>query len=322
VVAGAVIADRRHMGIMKSIGFTPGQITAVLVTRVLIPVAIGAAIGIPLGSLAAGPFLQKTAEALGLPALFADGALVDLGVLATCLAVSLAASIWPAARAGRMSAVAAIAIGAGPSTSRGGEVIAGLGRLRLRPALRLGLAMPAARPIRAAMTGLAVLIGVAIVVFVFGLTISLQLVAASLSRVAAVQVVAQTAPGRTGSDMASVIGSATGTARFVAEGQTKVSMPGVASPVSFYAYQGDSAWTGFALISGRWFAGPGEVVAQSHLVDMSGLRIGHSFTATLAGRSQSLTLVGEIFDQTGDDLLLRGSWSDLAQLDPQAAVDR
>ena len=58
-----------------------------------------------------------------------------------------------------------------------------------------------------------------------------------------------------------------------------------------------------------------------HLIDVTGLRIGQTFTASVAGRTDQLTLVGEVFDQTGDDLLLRGSWNDLAALDPRAGLD-
>ncbi len=320
VVAGVVIADRRQMGIMKSIGFTPAQVTAVLVTEVLIPVAVGAVLGIALGTMASRPFLRETADALGLPTVFTDAALVDIGVLGVVVLIALAASILPSTRAGRMSAVSAIALGTGPTGNRGAGTIASLSRLPLRPSLRMGVGSLAARPLRAVMTGLAVLIGVATVVFAVGLTLSLQMVASSLSRDQQAQVYVSTAPD-SATDVASVITSAPGTARFVAEGQTNVAIRGVASPIPFYGYDRDSAWIGYAIISGRWFAAPGEVVAPSHLLDVTGLRIGQSFAATLGGRSEQLTLVGEIFDQTGDDLLLRGAWAEVTGLDPTSVID-
>jgi len=321
VVAGVVIADRRQMGIMKSIGFTPAQVGSVLVAQVLIPVAIGSVVGIPLGTLVSEPFLNETAQALGLPTVFTDATLVYGSVVGLVLVITLAASIWPSIKAGRMSAVSAIAVGTGPSSSRGAGTIARLSRLPLRPPLRLGVAALAARPVRAVMSGVAVLIGVATVVFAVGLTLSLHMVASSLSRDQQVQVDVQTAPDRSGPPLSALISTTPGTSRFVAEGRGQATVPGIPSPIPYYGYDGSSAWIGYAMISGRWFDAPGEVVAPSHLLDVTGLKIGQSFTATFGGESEQLTLVGEIFDQTNDDLLLRGSWSDVSRLDPTATID-
>lgn len=322
VVSGMAIADRRQMGIMKSIGFTPVQVAAVLVVQVLIPMAFGATAGVFLGTLLSQPFLAETAQALGLPTFASDTALVDAGVLALVGLLGLAASLAPATRAGRMSAVSAIAVGTGPGSTRGAGTIVRLSRLRLGAPIRLGLADLAARPVRAAMTGLAVVLGVATVVFAVALTLSLDKVASSLSRAQQVQVNVSTPPDQPAGNVATLIGNAPHTARFVSEGQTKVTVPGIASPIPFYGYQGESGWIGYAMISGRWFAAPAEVVAPSHLMDVTGLRLGQTLTASVNGRAEQLTLVGEIFDQADDNLLLRGNWADLLQLDPKAVIDQ
>jgi putative ABC transport system permease protein len=171
------------------------------------------------------------------------------------------------------------------------------------------------------MTGIAVLIGVATMVFAIGLSLSLHMVASSLGRDQQVQVDVRMAPDRTGPAVPAVIASTQGTSRFVGEGQSNITVPRIASPIPFYGYDGGSGWIGYVTISGRWFSSPGEVVAPSHLLDVTGLRLGQSFTATRGSASEQLTLVGEIFDQSGDDLLLRGSWSDVSRLDPTAAID-
>jgi putative ABC transport system permease protein len=103
-----------------------------------------------------------------------------------------------------------------------------------------------------------------------------------------------------------------GTARFVAEAQVQAVVPGIAEPIPYYAYRGDASWTGYALIAGRWFAGPHEVVAPTKLLAETHLRVGDTFTAHIQGRPVRLLLVGEIFDQQDDDLLLRGGWSTVA----------
>ncbi len=107
------------------------------------------------------------------------------------------------------------------------------------------------------------------------------------------------------------------TAHFVAEAQDQVVVSGIAEPIPFYAYRGDSSWIGYALIAGRWFSRPGEVVAPTKLLRQARLAIGDTMTARLHGNPVRLRIVGEILDQTDGDLLLRGDWATLAA-DPRA----
>jgi hypothetical protein len=62
------------------------------------------------------------------------------------------------------------------------------------------------------------------------------------------------------------------------------------------------------------------VVAPTRLLNQAHLAIGQTIAARLGSRPITLRIVGEVFDQTNDDLLLRGDWSPLtasgAQLQP------
>ena len=67
--------------------------------------------------------------------------------------------------------------------------------------------------------------------------------------------------------------------------------------VPFVGYDGDASWLGYALIEGRWFAGPGEAVAPTNVFTRR--RVSTSATrSTIArdGRTVTVRLVGEIFD--------------------------
>lgn len=99
-------------------------------------------------------------------------------------------------------------------------------------------------------------------------------------------------------------------------GQGEAVVPGIAEPIPHFGYRGDSSWIGYALIAGRWFAAPGEVVAPTNLLSQAHLHIGDTMTARIDGKAVRLRLVGEILDQTGDDLL-RGTWTTLAAADPR-----
>ncbi|HEX6506011.1 MAG TPA: ABC transporter permease [Chloroflexota bacterium] len=334
VVSGIVIAAYRDFGVMKSIGFTPWQVVLVLLAEILVPVLAGCLAGIPIGTLASQPFLQQTAHALSLPSPFTAVLPVDFLVLALVLAVTSLAVLFPAWRAGRMSAVAAITTGTAPSTGRATGLGRKLSNLPLPRAVSLGIGDALARPLRSATTLGAILIGVATVVFALSLHLSLGQVAAHLIRDHYVQVRASRptmqppgggkfGPGGgispavpSDQQVSAAIRNNPGTARFVAEAFDQVTVPGIAEPITYFAYRRPSSWIGYALISGRWFSHPGEVVAPTKLLKQAHLQVGDYFSARLRGRSVRLHLVGEILDEDNGDLLVRGGWATLAAATP------
>ena len=336
IVTGVVIASYREIGIMKSVGFTPGQVMLVLLGQILAPTLAGSLIGVPLGTVASQPFLQQTAHALGLPAPFTAVISVDLFVFAAIGAVAACAALVPARRAGRLSAVGAITMGTAPAAGRGSGLGRTLSQLPLPRPISLGLGDAAARPLRSTTTMGAILIGVATVVFALGLHLSLGQVAGHLIRDKYVQVdVSRPVAGQQGGvktfhfgpplppappvtdrQVTTLLQADPGTARFVAEAQDQVVVPGIAEPIPFYAYRGASDWLGYAMISGRWFSGPDEVVAPTKLLQQARLTVGETITAHLHGQAMRLRIVGEIFDQQNDDLLLRGDWTTLTAVDP------
>src|ERR1019366_4331071 len=153
VVAGAVVAGYRRIGILKSIGFTPGQVVAAYVSLAVIPAILGCLAGVLLGNLLSIPLLSKTANVYGVGVLTVPPWVSGLVPVAVCLLVAVAA-LLPALRAGR---------------------------LQLPRPVTIGLAAPFARPARAAVTLVAILCGAATVTFAVGLSSSLDRVAAALS---------------------------------------------------------------------------------------------------------------------------------------------
>lgn len=322
LVGGAVIAGTRDIGIMKSIGFTPAQVVRVFAGQLLIPAAAGCLLGLPAGVLVSQPFLADTAHAFGLPRTFDVAPAVDLLGLTAILFVVTVTTLLASLRAGRLTAAAAIAAGSSPSDGGGSRLAAMAGRLRLPRAVTLGLGESLAKPIRAAMTVAAILIGVATVSFAFGLHASLSMVAAALTRADQVQVeVYREAVGKSPlpapadqqattlseEQATALIAAQPGTARFVGIGHADVNVPGAGNSVAVFAYRGDASWLGYQLIHGRWFAAPGEAVAPTAFFTRTGHRVGDSMTASLYGQPVSIKLVGEIFDQQGDNMLLRTS---------------
>jgi hypothetical protein len=113
LVSAAVVAAYRRIGVLKSIGFTPLQVTETCLAQIGLPALAGAIIGTILGDrwvlpkLNGGPF-----RALPVPLW------INLAVPAGMLALTGLAALAPASRAGRLSVVAAIAAGLNASLAK------------------------------------------------------------------------------------------------------------------------------------------------------------------------------------------------------------
>lgn len=313
LIGGAVIAGVREIGIMKSVGFTPAQVVSTFAGRTLLPAFVGCAVGLPAGVLVSQPFLSDTAHAFGLPRTFGFAPGPDAAGLAAILLVVVVATLFGSVRAGRMSAAAAIAAGSAPLSAGGSRQARLAGVIPLPRALTLGFGESLAQPARSAMTVAAIVIGVATVTFAAGLHLSLGLVASALTHDQQVQVEVYRAgqskkggpAGATDAETTALIASQPGTARFVAIGHADASVAGAGESVPVFAYRGASSWLGYVMIHGRWFTAPGEAVAPTAFFTRTGTHVGDTISADFYGAPVQLRLVGEIFDQQGDDILLR-----------------
>ncbi|MGH2487896.1 MAG: ABC transporter permease, partial [Ktedonobacterales bacterium] len=174
LVSGAVLTSRRTIGIVRAIGFTPGQVVTSFVGQMLAPALIGCLVGAPLGILGSRPLVSSSADALGLPAPSGLDPIAPLiAVIGGLLIVAIAAAL-PALRAGLLRPVDAIAPMA-PSRRPRRSLLRGLGqRLRLPLPVSLGARDSFARPVRGLLTTMAVVIGVSTLVFAFGVSASFQ----------------------------------------------------------------------------------------------------------------------------------------------------
>jgi putative ABC transport system permease protein len=150
---------------------------------------------------------------------------------------------------------------------------------------------------------------------------SLLRVQGQLDRIAASPVrVELNDPSADPKTIAAAIAAAPGTGRSVGLAGTTANVRGL-GPVPFVGYDGDASWIGYDLIAGRWFAGPGEVVAPTAVFTQTGLGLGDTLQLSSDGHEVTVKLVGEIFDTADRDtnhLVLRGAFADLATLDPGA----
>jgi len=356
VVSGAVVAGYRRIGVLKSIGFTPGQVVTAYTAQVLVSAVVGCIGGVVLGNALAIPVLAQTASVYQVGALHVP-VWVDVTVpLAMCCLVAIAA-VLPALRAGRLSAVQAIATGRAPRSGRGYAAHRLLGRLPLPRPLSIGLAAPFARPARTVMTMTAIGLGATAVTLAVGLTSSLDDVVQGLSHSNAEPIAIQLPGG--GSDIAvhkhcppgyssiktpdgaspcggtgpqpspaaaqravqAALAAQPGTARYVAEANQQVTVAGLSEAASVTAFRGNASWTGYDLITGHWYTGPDQVDVSTHFLTATGHQVGDTVTLEVNGKQVPVKIVGQVFDTRNNGLTVLTDWPTLARAEPGLAPD-
>ncbi|MBO0867028.1 MAG: FtsX-like permease family protein [Micromonosporaceae bacterium] len=325
VVSGAVSAGTARIGVLRSLGCTPGQVVIVYIGQTLVPAIAGAGCGVLAGAGLTLPIVARTQRAYDLPTAATLPAWAWPGTpLAVLLLVGLTAAA-AAARAGRISPVQAIALGRAPRAGRGYRVRRLLAASRLPRPVAFGLGTLAARPARALATLLAVSTGAATVVFAVGLSSSLTRYAGALTRVAAVPVAVRMYARQptTGGAAAvrAVIAAQPGTAHVVGDWHTTAQVGGLDQPVRLTGYQGDATWTGYQLISGRWYAAAGEVVAGSRLLRLTGTGVGDTITIATGTGQVRVRVVGESFDNANQGLSITGDAGTLIALAPRVSTE-
>jgi putative ABC transport system permease protein len=325
VVSGAVVSGYQRIGVLKSIGFTPGQVVAAYAGQIAVPTVVGCVIGTVLGNLMAVPLLSKTANVYGVGSLIVPP-WVDVAVPLTMLVLAGLAAVLPSLRAGRLSAVQAIAAGRAPRQGRGQAAHRLLGRLRLPRPVTMGLAAPFARPARTAMTLVAILLGATAVTFAVGLSTSLNRVIQGLNQdgaqpvqiyPASQNVFAIDAAGQRTVETA--LRAQPGTLHYVAETDDMVTVAGLSQQVDLTAFAGNSSWTGYPLIAGHWFTGPGQVVVPTGFLDVTGKAVGDTVTMTFGSKQVPVRIVGEIFSTRHRGVSMITDWRTVASADPSLA---
>ncbi|MGW3076239.1 ABC transporter permease [Kitasatospora sp. NPDC001132] len=302
VVSGAVVSGYRHIGVLKSIGFTPRQVVTVYLTMVSVPAVAGTVLGTAAGWVAAHPILRAAFSGIvtGTAVIEPAGWLPAATLVSVPLLVVLAALV-PASRAHRLPAARAISAGSTPRNGRGLKVQRRLSGTRLPRAVSLGLGQPFARPARTALTMSAIVLGVVTVTMTTGLSSTLtQLVDHTdghthvnvrTAHFADNKVAPKLTPART----EAMLRAAPGAERVSTRGLVQVGLVGHNQPAFANFYGGDDIVDSKRLnvVDGRPATGPNEIEAGPSFLRQHGLKVGDKLTLSLDGRQLPVTLVGE-----------------------------
>jgi putative ABC transport system permease protein len=107
-IGGRALADRRRIGLLRSVGVTPAGVTGVLVGHYVVVALLAAPFGLLAGRFLAPGLLDDTFGLLGMPRPGAPGLALTAAVLVLVLAAVALACAVPAWRAGRLPPVVAL----------------------------------------------------------------------------------------------------------------------------------------------------------------------------------------------------------------------
>ncbi|MFC6016013.1 FtsX-like permease family protein [Plantactinospora solaniradicis] len=293
VVAGTatarLLARRREIALLQSVGYTTRQIITGLVGESLLLGAVGVLAGWVVGTLLA-PFLQiGLGGALGRPGLRIE----PLSLVGSAALVGLilgAATLLPARRAARQP-VSDVLRNAPPRAVAPARVARLLDRLRLGPAYRYGLGAVLTRPGRSALTAAALAVAVAAIVVGGGFAATMDRLIAEPARAGdpydALVVVDD------GTDPAALAGRIAGTPGATGW-YSQIDRRTTLGDQTFLsrAIGGDPADAGFVVREGRPLRAAGEAIAGYGLLRRFGLQVGDTVAVRAGDTPLTLTIVG------------------------------
>jgi putative ABC transport system permease protein len=329
VVAGAVGAGTRRIGILKALGFTPDQVVRAYVAQALIPAVVGSVVGVIAANVLAVPVLAAADDVYGATSAVAPW--VDVAVVAGVLGVVALTALAGAWRAGRLRPVDALAVGRNLRPGHGRRAALLAARLPLPRPIGIGLARPFARPARAVAMVAAIVFGATAITFAVGLSSSLtQLLVAKDHNTADVVVDGLPSQGKPGPDagpppaphavdtvaVTAAIRARSGTRAYYGMATTQVTVAGLTGSTTAIAFTGDASWGGYQMTQGTWFHGPGEAVVPTPFLIATGTRIGDTITIDDHGTAVRVRIVGEVFDTHNDGMEVLTDAATLPAADP------
>src|SRR5947208_2830556 len=216
---------------------------------------------------------------------------MGLLALAGALVLTGLAAALPAIRAGFLKPIVVLTTATAPRGASGRFLRLAANRLRLPQPIVLGVGEAFARPLRSGLTVLAILLGAATVAVAIGMPRSFQKINDSETSAGNMQVIVTRNDGFPDSDVMRILTAQPETTRVVGLSGVNIDVPGISNPVNTRVFRGDSWHLGYLLVAGRWFDGPGEVLAEKALPGDATPPTGNTLKAVGMSPRQVLVMV-------------------------------
>jgi putative ABC transport system permease protein len=299
VTSGRVLMQRRDIAMLKALGFTPGQVTAMLLAEQTALGVAGTVLGLVAAQVAASPAFVRPAAGIGVTLAPLPASAALLVAAGTILTAGVATAI-PAWRAGRVSPVAAV------QPSPPGGHLSSIARLsllvRLPAALVLGMRDALTRRLPAALTVAGVAIPMAMITIALGCWSTIGAFTADPGKIGLAGALT-VYPG--------ALSDAQTSALIAADRQVSASYPGAQFDTLLPGDNGtfiaramgtSRAPYPFQAVQGRMFGAVDEAVAGQGFLDLMHARVGSWIDPTIDGVPVILHIVGRTIepDNNGD----------------------
>ena len=320
-IGGQIIAQFREIGLLKSIGFTPRQVMALLVIEQLTVGLMAAIIGLGLGLLISPAFTSPIAEVLYTDAPTVNDPLLMLGVVVGIEIAVLIFTIIPAWRGSRADTVQAINVGYQRNLKGASRPAQLAKKLGLPPVVILGVKDVFARPLRTTLT---------VMGLVLSFTVALTAVGAdaTLKHLAENSMYNQGTPAdlfvnrgfipaeTTRQQLANMPAVETYYTEFTAFGWTENNLE---FPIRLRVLSDDYPAFDFGVDSGRMFSAENEAVAGYGLLSTLDAEVGDEITLIIEGKPLHVKVVGGYAEgYNTSHTLLVGLDTYHAQINPDA----
>lgn len=305
-VGGQVLSQLHDLGVMKSIGFTPRQVTMALLLENSAVALSAAIVGAAGGYLLSPLLLRRTADVLGVPPNSAFNPAVLITSVVTVVLIAALFTLIPAWRAGRINTVAALTISPDPRGSGVSRLASLATALRLPRPVVIGVKDLTRRPGRTAMTLLALTLAVVTATFSLGIE-------ATFSKTMDDPTVIGGPPFSVAADRDTVPDDE---ARriFAADPDITGVVPFVHTSGRFenqgfdvWALEGQYASYPWALREGRLAESPGEATISTELARERGWHVGDRVTVFIGdneGTAMDVTVTGIVVSAEGAHMML------------------
>lgn len=313
VIGGIVLSQYREIGLLKAVGFRPGQVTLLFLIEYLGIGLVATVIGLGLGTAIAPYFLRRIGELLGTGSAPAfDPLWFSVILLGVEAAVALFVFL-PARRGGRISTVRAITTGFARVHRRPSRLARLSSRLGLPPSVTLGLKDTFARPLRSCLTiGGLVLTTVIPITMIVGVNSIQHMIAVAVPYDMTVQ------RGFLSDAETQKLLNRPEIEAYYDQAVVDVKIPAQGSDFNAEALGG--AYERYVNVAeGRAFSGPGEAIVTQGLLDLTGSRIGDELHLSINGQPLTLRATGRYFDIGANSLGAMFALDALRQLSPNAS---
>jgi putative ABC transport system permease protein len=322
VAAGRVLMQRRDLAMLKTLGFTPGQVIRMLLAEQAALGVAGTAAGLLIARFVTSPVFVTSPGGIpvtlgSLPLPFT--ALIAAGTVGT-VAVATAIPAW---RAGVLSPVAAVR--PSPPSGHLSLLTRLLLLLRLPAALVLGAREPVTRRLPAALTVLGVAIPMVMITIALACWSTIGSFTADPARIGLAAALRVSPVGLTSEQVNTILDR---------DAQVAATYPGAEFdpllPADNGTFVADAMGTSsqqpkrqypFRVVQGRMYQAPSEAIAGQGLLDMLHLKVGQWFNPTIDGVPMIFHIVGQTIDarSNGDVLGFELDALKLAGAAPQPA---